>query len=764
MSRKTRRQFRSDVRSPTLMRLSWTATGMRFRWVCRGSCIWEAMAWLAAISMTTKCQRIVLSSTPSADDAGAKLYKTGDIVRQLKDGNIEFVGRHDHQVKMRGYRIELGEIETALSQHPSVSDIVVLCRQDIPGVNRLCAYVVPMDGAAACDADFNAFLRDRLPDYMIPSAYVELASMPLNVNGKIDRKALPPPEQSSEEPFLAPRNERERVLADIWAEVLGADRVGVFDNFFELGGDSILSIQIVSKAGEAGLELTPKQLFENPTIAELAEVAEINVGQPAAQGEVTGSAPLTPIQCWFFDQEFDHPEHFNHAVLLEVPSSLDASVIDKALQCLFEHHDALRLRFTKSAGIWRQEYALSCGEPVLTRFDLSDLDDSARASTIEARSAEIQTTLNLSGGPLVRAALFEVGQAETNRLLIIIHHLVVDIVSWRILLDHLHLAVTQLSNGASVTLPAKTSSYRGYSENLTAYAGSSTLLSQADTWLADAQTNTSPLPTDHAAGDGRNTYGSIATYSCALSADETESLLQDVSKAYNTQVNDVVLTAVVQAFRLWTGSQVLRLDMEGHGRSEVIGGADVSRTVGWFTAMYPVVLEAKDTDDPAALIKFTKERLRQVPSGGIGYGLMRYLGNDEKVKSDLCASPYAEVSYNYIGHLDQVVPGSSFFCMAQESFGPLNHPTQTRPHLLSVHAMIAEGCFRTDWLYSEKVHKRDTIECVANQFVAALRELITHCLSEQAGGYTPSDFSLAGLDQEALDRLKLKYETNEDNT
>jgi len=703
---------------------------------------------------------------PFGDEPNAKLYKTGDLVRFRRDGNIEFLGRQDDQIKIRGYRVELGEVETALVAHPIVRDAVVIAREDEQGSKRLVAYVVPKNGQMDVSSQLTAFLKEKLPTHMRPSALLTLDTLPLTSTGKVDRQGLPAPSEfvyGDEESFVAPRTVMEKRLAEVWADVLGVARIGIHDDFFALGGDSILSIQIVSKAGEAGLEFTPKQLFAKPTVAELAEVVDTIVEHKAEQGEVTGIVPLTPIQSWFFERDFAHPEHFNHAVLLHVPTSLDASIIDQALLHLLKHHDALRSRFTKIEGVWQQTITSFHHESLLARIDLSELDEAAKASAIEARSSELQATLNLSDGPLLRAVLFDTGSPSSNRLLIIVHHLVVDIVSWRVLLDQFRSALIQLSSSADVTLPAKTCSYKQYSEELAAYVRSHDLLSQADQWLVDAQTETSQLPTDYPAGDGRNTYGSMATVSCSLGVEETGSLLEDVPSAYNTQVNDLVLSAVVQAIQSWTGSDLLRLDMEGHGRSESIGGTDVSRTVGWFTAMYPVVLDANGAADPEALIKNTKERLRRIPSGGIGYGLLRYLGGDEKLKAELQMSPQAEVSYNYIGHFDQVIPGSALFHMADESFGPLNHPSQIRPHLLTIHALIAEGRFRTDWIYSEHLHNKDTIERVANQFIEALRGLIDHCLSEHAGGYTPSDFALAGLDQEALDRLKSKYETNEDD-
>ncbi|RMF29114.1 MAG: amino acid adenylation domain-containing protein, partial [Chloroflexi bacterium] len=399
---------------------------------------------------------------PFSNVPGARLYRTGDLVRFRPDGSLEFLGRIDHQVKVRGFRIELGEIEVALRRHPRIQEAVVLAREDRPGEKRLVAYVVPPphDGAAPTVSELRTFLQETLPDYMVPAAFVVLDAMPLTPSGKVDRRALPAPDQARpdlEGAYVAPRTREEEILAQIWAEVLGVERVGVHDNFFELGGDSILSIQVIARANQAGLRLTPRHLFQAPTVAGLAALAGTGRAVEAEQGIVEGPVPLTPIQHWFFERNLPNPHHWNQAVLLEVHRPLAPALLEQTIGHLLAHHDALRLRFRRrgeegtrrrgdeamrrrgdeamrergdEAGAWEQVNAGLEDTVPLTWLDLSALPEPARRPAIEATAAQAQASLNLTYGPLLRALYFDLGPDVPDRLLLVIHHLAVDGVSW----------------------------------------------------------------------------------------------------------------------------------------------------------------------------------------------------------------------------------------------------------------------------------------------------------------------------------------------
>jgi aryl carrier-like protein len=374
---------------------------------------------------------------PFSPQPGARLYKTGDLCRWRPDGTLEFLGRIDHQVKLRGFRIELGEIESVLGQHPAVREVVVLAREDPPGDKRLVAYLAAREAPLPGPSELRSHLQTKLPEYMIPTVFVELGAMPLSPNGKVDRKALPAPDlqrPEQEQSFVPPRNRAEEVLARIWAEVLRLDQVGMRDNFFALGGDSILAIQVISKAQREGLGLSVRQLFLHQTIAALASVAVAITSSGAEQGPITGPVVLTPIQRWFFDQQPIDPHHFNQAVLLEVRERLDSIALERAVKHLVQHHDALRLRFVREGAAVRQINAGADETVTVATADLSAIPAAEQAQAIEKVAAEMQGSLCLEKGALMRVAVLDLGPERPGRLLVIIHHLVVDGVSWRILL------------------------------------------------------------------------------------------------------------------------------------------------------------------------------------------------------------------------------------------------------------------------------------------------------------------------------------------
>jgi non-ribosomal peptide synthase protein (TIGR01720 family) len=691
------------------------------------------------------------SNTPSR-----RLYKTGDLARYLPDGNIEFLGRLDDQVKIRGFRIELGEIEAVLGQHPAVQETLVVVREDIPSNKRLVAYVVPKQSPAPSMQELHHFLKQQLPEYMVPSAFVLLDALPLTPNGKVDRRALPAPDTTRPElagAYVAPRTSVEELLAGFWADVLGLEKVGIHDNFFEVGGDSILSIQIIARAKQAGLALTPKQLFQHQTIAELATVAGTTSVFQAEQGLVTGEVLLTPIQRWFFEQEFAEPHHWNQAMLLEVPPTLNLVLLQPVVQQLLMHHDALRLRFVRSASGWQQVNASPDEGFACTRVDLSSLPGAEQTPAIEAAATELQASLNLESGPIVRVALFDLGSNQPNRLLFVIHHLAVDGVSWRILLEDLQTGYQQLTREEAISLPPKTTSFQNWAQCLSEYAQSPALEQELDYWLDSSRSAVAPLPVDYPAGKDANTVTSACNVSVSLSAEETRALLQEVPKAYHTQINDVLLTALVQTFAQWSGTRCLLVDLEGHGREEILEAVDLSRTVGWFTTIFPVLLELQKADDPGEALKSVKEQLRRIPYRGIGYGLLRYLKEDAAITEKLRSLPQAEVSFNYLGQFDQVVSPDALFQLAKESSGLEQSQRGSRSYLLEVNGFIVEGQLQLNWTYSSNLYQQPTIEGLAQNFVAALRSLITYCQSPEAGGYTPSDFPEINLNQEKLDEV-----------
>ena len=686
---------------------------------------------------------------PYGSGEGKRLYRTGDLVRWMPAGKLEFLGRLDHQVKVRGYRIELGEIETVLGKHENIRDAVVLARRDSPGADRLVAYVTS-EGDTPSVSALREHLQERLPAFMVPAAFVVLDALPLTPNGKVDRRALPAPESARpelEEGFVAPRTPNEHALGDIWCQVLGLERVGVHDNFFELGGDSILGIQIVSRANQIGLHLSPQHVFQHQTVADLAGVAGTVSAVDAEQGVVTGDAPLTPIQEWFFAQAFEEPHHFNQAILLEVRRPLDASRLERAVEALREHHDALRLRFERDGDGWRQSGAGPGGAAPLTVVDLAMLSGEEQRHALETEAAKLQAELDLSKGPLFRAALFEMGESH-DRLLLVSHHLAVDGLSWRILLEDLAAAYDQAEQETPVRLPPKTTSFARWAEWCRDHASSGGVDGELDYWLAAPRRDAKPLPLDHP--NGRNDVESTRTVSVSLDAGETEALLRDVPDVYRTQISDVLLAALLEAVTAWTKQRSLLLDLEGHGREDVAAEIDSSRTVGWFTTMFPVLLESPADGGAALLLKSVKEQLRTIPNRGLGYGMLRFLGPPD-VAERLRALPGAELSFNYLGQFDHALPETSGFAWASDPIGPTQSPRAHRSHVIEVSGVVSAGRLKMSFGFSENLHRHETIGRLAEGFVESLRGLIRHCQSPEAGGYTPSDFPLAGLEQASLD-------------
>ena len=683
---------------------------------------------------------------PFSNKPGVRLYKTGDLGSYLADGRIEFRGRVDEQVKIRGYRIEPMEIETALTQHPAVKEAVVIARQDESTEKRLIGYLVFRESRIVTADTLRNFLKAKLPDYMIPALFVSLDELPLTPSGKIDRRALPAPDHerpSLKTKFVGARTPAEKALAEIWCQVLGLPQVGIHDNFFELGGDSILSIQIIARAGKAGFRFTPQQIFQHQTIAQLVAVAGVGDGVQAEQGVVTGPVPLTPIQRWFFEQEIVDPHHYNQGLMLEVKRPLDAARLKDAIDVLLDHHDGLRLRFERAAEGWRQVNAESAVSEVLSQID-------------EATAAVLQSSLNLSVGPLLRVAY----GGRPAHLLLIAHHLIVDAVSWRILLEDLETVYRQLSLGERVELPAKTTAFKQWALRLEDYARSPDVRNEASYWLAMHDTQWLGLPVDYT--DGENTIASEREVTVSIDTERTGVLLQEVPSVYRTQINDILLTALLLAYARWSGESKLLLDLEGHGREPVFDDLDVTRTIGWFTTIFPVLLEFEDVSQPGLALKTIKEQLRKIPRRGIGYGVLRYLSGDEEIERQLRKLPRAEVGFNYLGQLDQFTDQATLFSLSPWPVGPTRSPRRTREHLLEINAWISGGQLQLSWGYSENIHRRETIDKLAEGFVEALLSLIAHCCSVEAGGYTPSDFPLAGLGQEALDRLSAANRQIED--
>ena len=706
-----------------------------------------------------------------------RLYKTGDRVRYRPNGDIEYLRRLDHQVKIRGFRIELGEIEAVLRQHPAVAQVVVNPWIDEENQHQqLVAYVVAKDteetkmaeqagqaiSSAFCllPSAFKAYLQSRIPDYMVPSTIMVLDALPLTPNGKIDRRSLPAPDRSSNADSSGtgtdsnqPQTQREEQLADIWRRLLGVEQVGIHDNFFALGGDSILAIQAIAKAGQVGIHLAPKQLFQYQTIAELAALDTSMSMVQAEQGLVTGTVPLTPIQHWFFEQEFANSHHWNQAIMLDSLEPIDPQILRQAVQQLLQHHDGLRSQFIQSGNNRWQQVIPATASDVVTQIDLTAIPADQQSLVIEQTNAALQTGFDLVTGGLIRIAVFETSPEKTQ-LLITLHHLLVDGLSWRIILADLQQIYRDLSQHQVAALPPKSVSLRQWTQTLRDYAQSEEFTQERNYWATFhhhlAQKHRM-LPLDFP--DGSNQMLDSSTLSVALTREETDALLHQVPHAYQTQINDVLLTALMVGLTDWTRQDHLVLELEGHGREALTDGVDLSRTVGWLTTLFPVVLNRSQSDDLGIILKSVKEQLRDIPNRGIGYGLWRYFSPDDPSRdnSRILLSP--SVRFNYLGQTDAVWSDGFLFEPSRESVGRLRSPHGDRVVILEINALVIEGSLRLDWSYSSGLHRQETVHRVVGSVMDCLRQLIDHCCAPDAGGYTPSDFPEMDLSQGELDAL-----------
>ena len=678
--------------------------------------------------------------------SGERLYRTGDLARYRVDGAIEYCGRIDHQVKIRGLRIELGEIEARLQEHPQVQEAVVLALD-----NQLVAYLVPVvapQDPARWREELKAHLLVSLPDYMVPTHLMLIDCMPLSPNGKLERKLLPSPLINvSQRIFEAPRSANERQLAAIWQDVLGLEQVGRQDNFFELGGDSIISIQVVSRARRAGLGLQPRDLFQQPTLHALAAVVSQQVAAPIAQGPVLGAQVLTPVQQWFFAQQTVQNQHWNQSVLLAVREPLDLLRLQTALQQVLAQHDALRLQFRQQDGQWAAHYR------PLDGVAATDLLWTAQVQSDEALQGlcdEAQRSLSLHDGPLLRAVLIDHDDGN-QRLLLVIHHLVVDGVSWRVLLEDLQAAY------ASQALGEKTSSLQDWALQLNAYAQSEDLAAQLLWWQQQLQGVSGELPDARANASQAVRHRQVV--SMGLDREQTRQLLQQAPAAYRTQVNDLLLTALARALCDWTGEPTALIQLEGHGREDLFENIDLTRTLGWFTSLFPVKLT------PAAglgeSIKAIKQQLREVPGKGLGFGLLRYQG-DAQAQASLAALPAARVTFNYLGQFDQSFSEDALFVPAQEASGAAQSPDSPLANWLSVDGQVFGGELKLDLSFSQECFDKHQIEGLAAGIQMHLQALVEHCLNPQHSGVTPADFALANLTQAQLDQLPVTPRQIED--
>ncbi|MEM1255611.1 MAG: condensation domain-containing protein, partial [Cyanobacteria bacterium P01_H01_bin.21] len=527
--------------------------------------------------------------------------------------------------------------------------------------------------------------------------------------------------QDTEQAFVPPQSQVETTLATIWAEVLQVKRVGRHDNFFSLGGDSILAIQLIGKAKQENLQVTPGQLYRNPTIAELAQVATSAVISSAIESELlTGEMPLTPIQHWLLEQNRPSLHHANLALLLQAKRTLEPNLLKTAFQAVFDHHDVFRLRF-EVQGSKVQQFFIDPGEEVnFKRVDLSAQLQEKQHPTIEEISNEVQRSLNLSAGPLLRAVWFDLGPTRPARLLIVAHHLIVDGVSLRILVEDLQTTYHQLTQNVPIQLAAKTASYKAWSEQLAIRARAHEVQRELTYWLETLPQQISQLPSDYL--NGVNSEASTKQVTRSFTKEETDCLLRKLPRSHDAQIHEILLAALSHTLCNWMKNHSVLINLAAHGREAALSKLDITRTVGWFSSTYPAYFDLGNSRPLDQVLKQVTKMLRQVPNHGSSYGLLRYLCPD--AASQLRCLPRAEVGFNYFGQFDQSLSEHSLFQMASESFGSIFAPEGTRTHVIDVTGFITRGVLQINWVYSENLHHPATIATQANLFMDQVRRLL----------------------------------------
>ncbi|MFE2286473.1 amino acid adenylation domain-containing protein [Streptomyces sp. NPDC059443] len=705
---------------------------------------------------------------------GERMYRTGDLVRWHPDGHLDYIGRGDHQVKIRGYRIEPGEIESVLARHPAVAQAVVVAREDRPGSRRLIAYAAPAPGAGPLDpAALRAHVGDVLPSFMVPAAVVVLDALPLTPNGKIDRAALPVPALTDTGPGRTPVTEREEILARLFQEVLGVERAGADASFFELGGDSIMAIQLVARVREHGLRLTPSDIFKLRTVEALAVAARTDdtATTPAEPATAAlGPVPLPPVARDVLGRG-GSVDGFHQAMLIALPADTDDDVLAEALHTLLDHHDALRARLDREHQVLIVPRKGLRYPGLLTRTDTTGLTGAALDAAVRAAAEATRDTLDPAAGRMVGAVRFDAGPGLPGRLLLAVHHLVVDGVSWRILLPDLKTAYEALAAGRTPTLPPVATSYRTWANHQLRTAEAGARRAELPAWEAMTdipQPGIGARPVDPAT-DTAATARHVRT---ALPAAVTAALLGPVTAAFHGQIDDVLLTGLALAVAEWRGRHVtaapgtpLLVDRERHGRAGE-GALDLSRTVGWFTAVHPVRLETGSPDwaeitsgGPAAgrAVKAVKEQLRAVPGDGLGHGPLRHL--DPLSRDRLAALPAPRVLFNYLGRLgsatDEALPWQP---LPGDALPDGADPGLPAAHALEVNVLAREGAsgpeLYADWGAPAGVLTEEALSELAALWTEALSGIAAHAARPGGGGRTPSDFPLTTLTQQDVDTLE----------
>ncbi len=678
---------------------------------------------------------------------GERVYRTGDIGKWNAKGEIEYLGRSDDQVKIRGHRIELGEVEHAVQDLDAIESAIALV-YDGNGDKEIIVYLTAKTPQMA--EDLRSALKEKLPIYMLPSRFVQLDQIPLTSNGKADKKALLKFEGevlATGVKYVAPESIEENMLVNIWEEILKRKKISIKEDFFSLGGDSIKSIQIVSRIKQQGYSLKVEDVLRTPILEDLAKLVQTNI--PAIdQSEIIGEVELTPIQHYFLnDDHLPIKEYFNQSILLKSAGKIETDILTKCYHHLMHHHDALRMTFSLEDGKWKQfNKAANTSEFELQFYDLINVE--APLIAMEEIGREIQSGFDLESGPLFKMIQFRM--ADGDRIGLIAHHIVVDGVSWRILLEDLKSLFEQYSANEYATLSLKTDAYKVWAKELKTFSKSQELAKEMAFWK---ELNNQSIP-EFKVDTNTNEADNLNHVAFTLDADITEKLLTKTSKAYNTKIKDVLLTALARAISEIMGIEKSVVKMEGHGREEIIDKVDITRTVGWFTTIYPFVLDVSSSKNEIENLIGIKEDLRKIPNNGIGYGILKYLSGE--ILTELKPS----IIFNYLGDFGNNDGGEepSSLQFSSESIGENSNELNKADVLLDVSGVLLSDQLTMSIVFNERNYKTETIQRLADCFESNLSNLINSLSKIKKSYKTPSDLSFTGISQTEIDTISANTE------
>lgn len=672
---------------------------------------------------------------------GSKMYRSGDTAKILYSGEIEYIGRMDNQVKVRGYRIELAEIEKCIVNYKYIKEAVVIDWKDFLENDCICAYIVEQNSIS--EGHLRTYLAENLPKYMIPSFIIKLDSIPLTTNGKVDLSALPKPEiiSSSMEGFDKPVNNLETEFLESLKSILQVSSIGMQDNFYHLGGDSIKAIQLSSKLKNKGLLLKVKDILTNQSIRETASKIRRDNLEDEIEDEKSVTFLNTPITAWFFDQNMPDKHYYNQSVLLELKQNFSVDEISYAIDALIKHHQSLRINYREETKELFYNNSNISTHSNIQVYDLSKYPEEKQKQEISRLGQELKGSLNIEKDVLLKGCLFKL-HGNVTCLLLTAHHLIIDGVSWRILLEDFYTILNQRINELDISLPRKSHSINRWANALNDQ-GDTVFGNELEYWKSCINSKFD-FPKDYDLGEDFIKYSK--TVARELSADETKKMVTKAGLLYNTKANDLLILALLKTIKEISHESKIVLELEGHGREEVFEDVDLNRTVGWLTSIYPVCIDLEEADLSLQIIS-VKEQLRKIPYNGVGFGVLKYLCK----KIDDSKRKY--IRFNYLGDFSDESFHNNLFNFSQMDTGPEISKENCLSSLMEINALIIDNIFKITLTYSSRKFQEQSITDFMNKYLKHIKNIVEHCCNNDEIILTPSDFDVADLSQRELDSL-----------